>query len=82
MSEQRRTWKTFYIERRNDYRAIQAVWGSWPRSQSSHQMLFEGAGCIQTNVPLRELRDLFRIADARWRDYVSDVKQLTDEEGV
>lgn len=70
--KKRRTWKTFYIESGRGYGELQAVWQSWPRSRKSHQMLFEGGGCIQTNVPLSELRDLFRTADVKWQDYVSD----------
>jgi hypothetical protein len=70
----RRLWKTFYLESGRDYHELESVWQSWPRSKGSHQMNFAGAGMIQTNVPLSTLRDIFRTADARWVDYVSDTK--------
>lgn len=71
---QRRIWKTFYLESGRDCHEIESVWQSWSRSNPKHKMIFEGAGMIQTNVPLVELRDIFRTADARWVDYVSDTK--------
>jgi len=74
MSRKRRIWKTFYLESGRDYHEIESVWQSWARSKPSHKMIFEGAGMIQTNVPVVELRDIFRTADAKWVDYVSDTE--------
>lgn len=75
----RRIWKTFYLESGRDYHEIESVWQSWSRSGPSHRMFFEGGGCIETNVPLVELRDIFRTADAKWQDYVSDIKCSEDQ---
>lgn len=69
-SSKRRVWKTFYLESGRDYRELESLWQSW--GDSKHKMIFEGAGMIQTNVPLADLRDMFRSVDARWVDYVSD----------
>jgi hypothetical protein len=66
----RRVWKTFYLESGRDYHELESLWQSW--GDSKHKMIFEGAGMIQTNVPLADLRDMFRSADARWVDYISD----------
>lgn len=76
--KKRYLWKTFYIESGRDYHELESVWQSWSRSQKKHKMLFQG-GIIETNVPLAELRDIFRVADARWVDYTSDTEQSKDE---
>jgi hypothetical protein len=74
MKHKRRLWKTFYLESGGAYHEIESVWQSWSRSSPKHKMVFEGGGVIQTNVPVSELRDIFRYADVRWVDYVSDVE--------
>jgi hypothetical protein len=75
----RHVWKTFYLESGRAYHEIQSVWQSWPRSGKSHKMFFDGGGCIETNVPVAHLRDIFRTADVRWVDYVSDTHCSRDE---
>ena len=77
----RRVWKTFYIESGRALNSIESVWQSWP-DRSGHTMRVDnGIGMVETNLPVRDLRDLFRLADVRWRDYASDSKpSWADEE--
>lgn len=77
--KKRYLWKTFYLENGRDYHELESVWQSWSRSQKKHKMFFDGGGVIETNIPLAELRDIFRVADAKWVDYVSDTEQSKDE---
>lgn len=79
MAKRRRVWKTFYLESGRDYHEIESVWQSWPRSTPKHRMYFEGGGLIETNVPIVELRDIFRTADAKWVDYTSDTDRAGDD---
>lgn len=74
--KKRHIWKTFYLESGRDYHEIESVWTSWPQSKPAHQMIFEGGGIIQTNVPIAELRDIFSYAEVRWVDYTSATERV------
>lgn len=76
-SEKRRLWKTFFVTDHGDFRSLQSAWGSW-KHNSRHRMTFD-RGVIETNLPLAELRSLFRSANVTWIDYVSDTEQSKDD---
>lgn len=71
----RRLWKTFYISDGRERGRLQEVWQSWPVTPKTNVFDIQ-VGFIETNLPLTELRDLFRIADVKWRDYVSDIERV------
>lgn len=87
MSEprKRRLWKTFFIPSDDDFNYLSSAWQSscdaW--GDKRYVMYFEpGIGLVETNLPLTALRALFRFADIKWHDYVSDTKPTNQEEGA
>ena len=83
MPRTRGRWKTFYIMASADFRSLQSGWQSFPHDK--HTAVFTGsggAGIMETNLPIIELRSLFRTAGVGWMQYVSDTKPSWEGEGA
>jgi hypothetical protein len=76
----RRVWKTFYITSGRAFNDLASCWKSFG-ADPKHKMFFEdGIGIIETNLPIADLRDLFRAADVRFpTDYTTDTKPTSED---
>ena len=73
-------WKTISLTRMDDIGRLRSAWGSSMSAFGPNKVFDIQVNEIETNLPVRALRDLFRFADVRFSlgDVVWDSMRLED----
>lgn len=80
----RMIWKTVNVGSSDLYRRIQGAWGSSQRAFGKNRIInFDGMTTIETNLPIKDLRALFRHAGVKinWsQEVLWDDKPVSDDD--
>lgn len=77
--KRRRLWKTYMVEDWNTLRQLQSAWQSSRMAFPMGKELHVARGILETNLSLRDVRDLARHAQVTLpSQYVSDVERTID----